>query len=134
MGPGLEAAGRGTLGGLGGGAGSLVGRVRAQKPPELLPAPWWVTPGPGLSAGLSVGRAGSWSLVMGLRDPRAVVGLLGGPGETQFLGLVTGDRHWRPVIDTVGCGVWVSESLCCPASGQCQGPADSRVGSGLSFR
>ena len=68
-----------------------MGRVRAQKPPGLLPGPWWVTPGPGFGAGLPAGRAGSWGLATGLGDPRAVVGLLAGPGETQFLGLVTGD-------------------------------------------
>ena len=104
VGPGPEAAGRGTLVGLG-----LVlahwWAVRAQKPPGLRPGPWWVTPGPGLSAGVPVGRAGSWSLVTGLGDPSAVAGLLPGPGETQFLGLVTGDS-----LETGYCHGWVGSA------------------------
>lgn len=48
-------------------------------------------PGPGFSAGLPAGRAGSWGLATGLGDLSAVAGLLAGPEETQFLGLATGD-------------------------------------------
>ena len=55
-------------------AGSLVvGRVGVQKTLVQLPAQWYVKPGPGVSAGLLVGRAGSWSLVAGCRGPRAGV-------------------------------------------------------------
>ena len=55
-------------------AGSLVCRVRIQKNLELLPAYWWVKPGPGVSAGPLAGRARSWNLVAGPRGCRATVG------------------------------------------------------------
>lgn len=59
-------------------AGSLVGGVRVQKTLGLLHAHWWVKPGPGVKAGLLVGRAKSWSLVAEPKGPRAGVGLLEG--------------------------------------------------------
>ena len=54
-------------------ADSLVGRLRVQKAPGLLPTYWWVKPNSGVSARLVAGRAGSWSLVAEPRDPRAGV-------------------------------------------------------------
>ena len=48
------------------------------------PLHWWVKPGPGISARLLAGRAGSWSLATGPRGPRAGVRSLlgvGGPGS-----------------------------------------------------
>lgn len=77
--------------------------------PGPLPAHWWLKPSAGFSAGLLVGRAGSWSLVTGLGEPRAVVGLLAGLGETQFLGLVAGDG-----LLTAECGVWGVSKLVLP--------------------
>ena len=59
-------------------AGSLVGRVRIQKTLRQLSAHWWVKPGLGISAGLLVGRAGSYSLVVGPKGPRYDVRLLEG--------------------------------------------------------
>ena len=49
-------------------------------------------PGPGVSAKLLAGKARSWSLAAGSRDPRVDVRLLGGWG-------------WGTVPDPVGCGV-----------------------------
>lgn len=57
-------------------AGSLLGRGRVQKTPELLRTHWWVKPGPGISAELLAGRAVSQSLAAEPRDPRAGVRLL----------------------------------------------------------
>ena len=57
-------------------AGSLVSRVRVQKTSGLFPTHWWVKPGPGVSARLLAGRARSWSLVAGPRNPIAGVRLL----------------------------------------------------------
>ena len=65
-----------TPGGPGASAGSLVGGVRVQKTLGLLPAHWWVKPGPRVSARLLAGRARSWSLAAGPRVPRASVRLL----------------------------------------------------------
>ena len=45
-----------------------MGRVRVLKTLGLLPTHWQVKPGPGVSARLLAGRAGSWSLVAGHRD------------------------------------------------------------------
>ena len=39
----------------------------------LMLSHWWVRPGPGVSAQLLAGRAGSWSLAAWPRDPRAGV-------------------------------------------------------------
>ena len=69
--------------------GSLVGGVRVQKSPGLLPAHWWVKPSPGASASVLAGRAGSWGLVVGPKGPRASVRLIVG----------------GVVPDTVGCRV-----------------------------
>ena len=38
-------------------------------PGGLLPTHWWLKPGLGVSSRLLAGRAGSWSLVVWLRDP-----------------------------------------------------------------
>ena len=67
---------------------SLVGSV--QETPGLLPTQWRLKPGLGVSSRLLAGRAGSWSLVVWLRDPRAGVSSL-------VEGLVP---------DTVEYGVW----------------------------
>ena len=57
-------------------AGSLMCGVRVQQTPGLLHANWYVKPGPEVSAELLADRAGSWSLDVGPRDPRAGVRLL----------------------------------------------------------
>ena len=67
-----KAAGCRTLGGPGASAGSLVAGVRVPKTLGLLPTHWQVKPGSGVSAGLLVGRAGSWSLAAGPRDPELI--------------------------------------------------------------
>lgn len=67
-------AGCRTLGALG--LVPLVGRVRVPKTLGLLPAHWLVKPGPGVSTDLLVGRASSWGVAAGLRDPRACFTLL----------------------------------------------------------
>ena len=59
--------------GPGASAVSLVGMARLQKTPGLLPTHWWVKPGPVVNAGLLTGRAGSWSLAAGPRDPRELM-------------------------------------------------------------
>ena len=74
MGPGQEAADCRIPGGPRASAGSLMGEVRVQATLELLTPSWWVKPGPGVSARLLAGRAGSWSLAAGPRDLRAGVG------------------------------------------------------------
>ena len=51
---------------------------RIQKTLRQLSAHWWVKPGLGISAGLLVGRAGSYSLVVGPKGPRYDVRLLEG--------------------------------------------------------
>ena len=61
-------------------AGSLVGRVRIPKTLGLLSTHWQVKPGPGVSPGLLAGRAGSWSLAAGHKDPRVPFRLLMGGG------------------------------------------------------
>ena len=70
-GPGHEVAGFRILGGPGTSSGSLVGRVRVLKTLGLCPTPWQMKPDPGVNSGLLAGRAGSWSLTAGPRDPRA---------------------------------------------------------------
>ena len=96
-------------------SGSLVGRLRVQKSLGLLPVHLWVKPGLRVSARLLAGKAGSWSLVAGPRDPRAGVKFLSGQ-----------DGGWG------GCaGSSVSRSLCWPASGQGPSPAGLRTVSGL---
>lgn len=57
-------------------AGSLMCGVRAQQTPGLLHANWYVKPGFGVSAEFLADRAGSWNLVVGLRDSRVGVRLL----------------------------------------------------------
>ena len=89
-----------------------------QGAPGLVLAHWWVKPGPGVSASLLAGRARSWSLVAGPRDPRASVGFLGVGSGVLFL-----------TQFSVGSGV--SWSLCWPASGQGWALASPRAGSGL---
>lgn len=74
-----EAAGHkeadcGTPGGSGSSAAFLVSRVSVQETPGLLPAHWWVRPGPRASARFLEDRARSWSPVAGPRSPRACVG------------------------------------------------------------
>ena len=93
-GPGNKATGFRTLGSPGASAGSLVGRVRVRRTPGLLPAPWRVKPGPEVTVGLLAGRASSWSLTAGSRDPRAC-----------FRSLVGGEVA---ISDTVGMGSGVS--------------------------
>ena len=84
--PGREAAGCRTLGDPVASAGSLVGGVRVQKTLGLLPTCWQVKPDPGVSAGLLAGRAGSWNLAAGPRDPgarfRSLVCCVGRRGDT----------------------------------------------------
>ena len=65
-----------------------MGHWSAESDPKdwLLPTHWQMKPGPGVSARLLTGRAGSRSLAAGPRDPRA-----------RFRSLVGG-----PVSDTVG--------------------------------
>ena len=79
--PGHKVADCGLLGGPGASARSLVGRLRVPKILGLLPAHWQVKPDPGVSTGLLTGRAGSWSLAAGSRDPRAGVRSLPGVGR-----------------------------------------------------
>ena len=117
VGPGHEVAGGGILGGPEASAGSLVGGVRVPKSLGRLPTHWQVKPDPGVSAGPPAGRARSWSLAAGPRDPR-----------TPFRSL--GSWGWRFLIQ-LGMGSRVSRRLRWPASGQDQGPAGPRVGSGL---
>ena len=90
VGPGHEEPGCRTLEDPRASAGSLVGGVRVPKTPGLLPTHWWVKPDPRVSAKLLAGRAGSWSLAAGPRDPRDCVRSLAGGG---------------PVPDTTGYGV-----------------------------
>lgn len=71
----------GTLRGPWPSAGSLVGRVKVLKTLGLLPTHWQVKPGPGVSARLLAGRAGSWSLAAGHRDLKAHFRLYVGDGE-----------------------------------------------------
>ena len=74
-------------------------------------------PGPGVSAGLLEGRAGSWSLVAGPRAPAAGVGLLGGWGE-------------QPVPDPVAYEVQAVPKLVWPAGGESESDlAGGQVGS-----
>ena len=68
----------------------LPGGQSVQETPGLLPTQWRLKPGLGVSSRLLAGRAGSWSLVVWLRDPRAGVSSL-------VEGLVP---------DTVEYGVW----------------------------
>ena len=76
-------AGCRILGDHGASAGSLVGGVRVPKTLELLPTLWQMKPDPGVTAGLLAGRAGSQSLAVGPRDPRAYFRLLRGQGEGE---------------------------------------------------
>lgn len=68
--------------------------------------------GPGVSARIPAGRAGSWSLAAGPRDPRAGV-----------------RRDWFQT--QLGMGSGVSQSLHWPASDQGWAPAGPSVESGL---
>ena len=72
-------------------------------------------PDPGVSAGLLAGRAGSWSLAAGPRDPRVCFRSFGADGFLTLLGM----------------GARVSHRLRWPANGQGQGPSGPRVGSDL---
>ena len=78
-----------TPGGPRASAGSLVGGIRVQVTPGLLPTHWWVKPNPGASDSLMAGRDGSW-------------GLVPGPGIPELV-----SHGWcvRLVPDTVGCRV-----------------------------
>ena len=62
-------------------SGWLVGRVRVWKILGLLPTHWQVKPDPGISTRLLVGRAGSWSLGAGLKDPKVPLRLFRGVGS-----------------------------------------------------
>ena len=108
-------AGGGTLRGPGDSAGSLVEEIRVPKALGLLPTHWQVKPGPGVSTRLLAGKAGSWSLAAGPRDPRAHFRLL--CGERFLIPLCMGSR--------------VSQRLCWPPSRQGQGPVGPRIVSGL---
>ena len=68
-----------------------MGGFRAPETLELLPTYWRVRPGPGVCARLLAGTAVSWSLAVGLRDPRA--------HSKSFV-------VWGLVSDTVGYEVW----------------------------
>ena len=59
----------------------LVSRVRVWKILGLLPTHWQVKPDPGVSTRLLVGRAGSWSLGAGLKDPKVPLRLFRGMGS-----------------------------------------------------
>ena len=65
-------------------SGSLVGRFRVLKTVGLLPTHWQIKPDPGVSARLLAGKAGSWGLAAGSRDPKAHFRSLWGRG-CQFL-------------------------------------------------
>ena len=73
-------------------AGSLMGRVRVLETPGLLSLHWWVKPGPGVGAGLLVGRASLES------DCRAQGALRG----CWIAGV------WGPVTAQLGAGSGVS--------------------------
>ena len=78
---GYEVTGCGTLRGPRDSAGSLVDGVKAPKTVGLLPTHWQVKPDPGVSTRLLIGRAGSWSLAAGLKDPKVPLRLFRGVGS-----------------------------------------------------
>ena len=97
--------------------GSLVGGVRVPKTLGPLPTQWWVKPDSRASARLPEDRAGSWRLLQGLGIPELI---------SDYWGI------WGHFLTQLGMGSTVSQTLHCPASGQGQVPADSRVWSGLN--
>ena len=88
---------------------------KSRRPQGMLPAHWWVKPGPGTSVSLLAGRAVSW-------------GLIAHQG-CQSRCWITGG--WGQFLRQLAVGSEVSWSLCWPASGWGQVPAGSRAGSHL---